>query len=53
VRYVAVDDLDESQMALGTRHPDDPLVAAFRAVALRVSADLSGLLAAGGPPAPT
>lgn len=49
VRYVPVDDLDGCEIVLGTCHPDDPLVAAFRAVALRVSADLSGLLSAGQP----
>lgn len=46
VRYLPVDDLDGCQIALGTCHPDEPLVAAFQAVALRVCADLSGLLTA-------
>jgi len=49
VRYVPVDDLDGCMAVLGTYHPDDPLVATFGAVALRVSADLSGLLHASRP----
>lgn len=53
VRYVPVDDLDGCTAVLGTCHPDDPLVATFGAVALRVSADLSGLLHAGRPLEPT
>lgn len=49
VRPLPVADLDDCRTVLGTCHPDDPLVAAFRAVALRVSTDLSGLLHAARP----